>query len=224
MTCNCCGSVRLDGGPVLWKELTAEWRLGPDEAAYVDRQQGWHCLDCGANLRSMALAGAVMRFANFAGLFRDFVRGPGAALRVLEINEACHLTPYLCEIPGHELRRYPDVDMMDLPMPDATYDLVVHSDTLEHVLRPVRGLSECRRVLRPGGACAFTVPMIVGRLTVSREGLSPSYHGNPSNPADCRVYTEYGADAWADVIRAGFPECRIFSLEYPAAQALVGVN
>src|SRR5208282_3830755 len=42
--------------------------------------------------------------------------------------------------------------------------LVIHSDTLEHVERPVRALEECRRVLAPGGRVCFTVPIIVGRL------------------------------------------------------------
>jgi ubiquinone/menaquinone biosynthesis C-methylase UbiE len=114
--------------------------------------------------------------------------------------------------------------MMDLPFDDMAFDLVVHSDTLEHVQRPIRGLSECRRVLKPGGFCAFTVPIIVDRLTISREGLPPSYHGSPSNPGDFLVHTEYGADAWKHVTLAGYRECRIFSLDYPAAQAMVGVR
>ena len=54
-------------------------------------------------------------------------------------------------------------------MASGTYDLVVHSDTLEHVPDPVRALQECRRVLRPLGACCFTVPIVVGRLTRSHQ-------------------------------------------------------
>jgi ubiquinone/menaquinone biosynthesis C-methylase UbiE len=114
--------------------------------------------------------------------------------------------------------------MMNLRFEDEVFDLVVHSDTLEHIPDPVRGLSQCRRVLRRGGYCAFTVPMIVDRLTMARHGLPPSYHGSSSNPADCLVHTEYGADAWKHVLLASFAECRIVSLEYPAAQALVGVR
>src|SRR5262249_22826277 len=125
---------------------------------------------------------------------------------------------------GHVLRCYPDIDMVSLPYADATFDLVIHSETLEHVKHPVRALSECARVLKPGRYCAFTVPMIVDRLTISRAGLPPSYHGSPDNPADCLVHTEYGADAWKHVIQAGFQECRLFSLEYPSALALVAVK
>jgi hypothetical protein len=96
---------------------------------------------------------------------------------------------------------------------------------LEHIHDPIQALSESRRVLNPGGFCCFTIPIVVDRLTRTREGLVPSYHGeNGSNKSDLLVYTEYGADAWKQLVQAGFDECRIYSLEYPAAQALVGVK
>jgi hypothetical protein len=66
--------------------------------------------------------------------------------------------------------------------------------------------------------------MIVGRLTISRAGMEPSYHGSADAlQPDYVVQTEYGADAWTHVIQAGFSECRIVSLDYPAAQAMVCV-
>jgi SAM-dependent methyltransferase len=223
--CPCCGSTRTRSGPVLWKELIDEWRIALHEVAYIDRQQGFHCEDCVCNLRTMCLARAIMACYGYSGLFQDFARSETTQqLDVLEINEAHRLTQFLAQMRGYQLARYPDVDMTKMPFADGTFHLVVHSDTLEHVPHPVRGLSECRRVLRPGGFCAFTVPMIVDRLTASRQGLPPSYHGSPENAADCLVHTEYGADAWKHLVLAGFAECRIFSLEYPAAQALVGVR
>jgi SAM-dependent methyltransferase len=226
MICPCCGSSNLEAAEVLWKELVDEWRLAEHEADYINRQQGLHCAECSANLRSMALAAAVLRWAGYGGLFKDFVNEDRARnLRVLEINEAGGLSPFLAGLPNHTLRSYPDVDMTALPYGGDSFDLVVHSDTLEHVRHPVRALSECRRVLRPCGACAFTVPLVVDRMTLSREGLPPSYHGTAETRAgDFLVFTEYGADAWKHVIQAGFPECRIVSLEYPAAQALVGIK
>jgi ubiquinone/menaquinone biosynthesis C-methylase UbiE len=114
--------------------------------------------------------------------------------------------------------------MMALPFRGRSFDLVIHSDTLEHVPDPIGGLAECGRVLVGGGYCAFTVPMIVDRLTRSRKGMSASYHGSPKNPEDHLVHTEYGSDAWTHVLLSGFRECRIVSLEYPTAQALVGVT
>ena len=49
----------------------------------------------------MALAGAIMRCLGFVGAFRDFVRGRAAAsLKILEINEAGNLTPFLRQVPA----------------------------------------------------------------------------------------------------------------------------
>jgi len=224
MTCACCGSARFRQQKVLWKELTDAWRLAAHEIAYIDQQQGLHCADCGVNLRAMALARAVMTFYGHPGPLRDFVLGDAARLSLLEINEAGKLTQFFGKMPQHVLARYPEADMTQLAFEDQRFDCVVHSDTLEHVPNPVRGLSECRRVLKPGGLCAFTVPMVVDRLTLSREGLPPSYHGSPANPADNLVRTEYGADAWKQVVLAGFRECRIFALQYPAALVLMGIR
>lgn len=225
MVCPCCGSTQTQEQPVLWKELIDEWRLAGHEIAYINRQQGFSCTGCSSNIRCMALAQGIMNYFGYEGLFHDFVRTDRArSLRVLEINEAAALTPFLRLLPHHDLRCYPECDMMNLAFADSSWDLIVHSDTLEHIPHPVRGLSECRRVLQPGGACAFTIPLIVDRLTISREGMPPSYHGSPANPGDCLVHTEYGADAWKHVLLAGFRECRISAIEYPTAHALVAVR
>jgi SAM-dependent methyltransferase len=110
-----------------------------------------------------------------------------------------------------------------MPYPDESFDLVVHSDTLEHVLDPFRALSECRRVLRPTGALCFTVPVIVGRLTRSCTGRPPSFHGTPTTESeDLRVQTEFGADMWTWPLRAGFAAVTITTTEYPAALAVTG--
>lgn len=225
MHCACCGSSDFRQQPVLWPALIAEWGLSEAEAATVDRQQGLICTGCGSNLRSMTLAHAIMTRFGFEKPFSDFVTSPVAAqLSVLEINEAGMLAQFLTRLPRHTIVRYPESDMTRLAFPDAQFDMVVHSYTLEHVPDPVRGLAECRRVLKPSGFCAFTVPMVVDRLTRSRRGLPPSYHGSADNPGDCLVHTEYGADAWTDTMRAGFRECRIVALEHPTAHALTAIR
>lgn len=223
-SCPCCGGQSLTYQSILWPELVAAWRLDPEEAAYVNQQQGFHCAACGNNLRAMVLARAVLACCRAAGTLAEFVRTPAAAtLRVLEVNEAGRLTPILSALPHHRLVRYPDVDMQVLPFAGETFDMVIHSDTLEHVEHPIRALAECRRVLAPGGYCIFTVPTIVGRLTASRAGLTESYHGSEAHP-EFLVRTEYGADAWTHVMRAGFEECRLFALAFPSAIAYVGVR
>jgi tRNA (mo5U34)-methyltransferase len=173
----------------------------------------------------MALGRAILDLYGHQGPLAAFMSGPGGGLRILEVNEAGSLTPFLARARGHRLARYPDVDIHALPFAEGSFDLVVHSETLEHVLRPVAALAECRRVLRPGGACAFTIPMVIDRLTASREGMQPSFHNNAEerDPA-LLVRTEYGADAWRHVVEAGFRECRIVALDSPGAIALVAIR
>jgi SAM-dependent methyltransferase len=158
-------------------------------------------------------------------LLQQFIQGETVKdFAILEINEAGSLSKYLARLPGHQLITYPDFDLMDLPFADRTWDFVVHSDTLEHVPDPLKGLSECRRVLRPGGFCIFTIPMIIGRMTRRRKGLPESYHGSSASPPDYLVHTEYGADFWTEILLAGFSECRILSLVFPGAQAIAAVR
>jgi SAM-dependent methyltransferase len=222
--CCCCGGTSFLEQDVLWPELIEAWRLAPAEVEYVNEQQGTVCRGCGANLRSLALARAILDLCGAPGLLRDLPRFAGH-LRVLEVNEAGGLTPFLRALPGHQLGRYPQLDMTRMPFRDGAFDLVVHSDTLEHVPDPVAGLAECRRVLRDGGACAFTVPIIVDRLTASRDGLPSSYHNRPGErDPGMVVRTEYGADAWKHVVLAGFRECRLTVLEYPAAIAIAAIR
>lgn len=208
--------------PVLWDELIAEWQLSPEEAIYINRQQGLSCSNCGCNLRSMALAGAINSFLGWGGSFREYANSEKAAgLAILEINEAGTLTPILKQFPRHQLIQFPDANIHDLNLPSESFDLVVHSDTLEHVEHPVRGLAECLRVLKPGGACCFTIPVVVGRLTRNRTGLPPSYHGNPNDASDdLKVRTEFGADFWSYAFEAGFSRLEINALEYPSGLAI----
>jgi ubiquinone/menaquinone biosynthesis C-methylase UbiE len=224
--CTCCGSRGLVANKVLWPALVQEWGLSDDETQYVDRQQGLQCRRCGSNLRTMALALAICRCYGHSGTFAQFIKEEKTRrLRVLEVNEAGGLTQFLSTLPGHVIGRYPELDMMHMPYPECSYDLVVHSDTLEHVPQPVSALAECYRVLAPGGYCVFTIPVIVDRMTRSRAGLPPSYHGDPNQrAADFAVQTEYGCDAWKQLVLAGFQECRLITPEFPSALAFVGVR
>lgn len=224
MQCFCCGSTDFNQKTILWKELTDEWRLAPQEIAYMNRQQGLTCAVCETNLRSNVLALAIMRCFGYSGLFKNFVISPVAQpLKVLELNNAGHISALMGKLPGNVQKSFPEVDMMDMRFKDGSFDLVVHADDLEHVKNPVRGLSECNRILKPGGFCVFTTPVIVGRITSSREGLGGSFHG-PRNQDQFKVWTEFGSDVWEYVVKAGFSECRIVSLEYPAGLAYVGVK
>nr|WP_208613982.1 class I SAM-dependent methyltransferase [Pseudomonas alcaliphila] len=219
--CPVCGGEEFIDSSVLWPELIRDWQLSERETAYINRQQGFHCRQCLNNLRSMALASAILREYGFQGTLAEFC-ALHPELVVHEINRAGNLTSFLEKLPCHNLIEYPQFDMMDLEIASLSSDLIVHSDTLEHVSNPERALSECKRVLRRNGRLIFTIPIIVDRMTRFRTGLAPSYHGQPKiNADDHLVFTEFGADMWRLIIGAGFSSCEIFSFEYPAALVLI---
>lgn len=212
--CPCCYGRRFNQVAVLDEALVQQWQLSPEERAYVELQQGLHCSRCKNNLRAMALASVITRR-----------RMPLAAwvlsrpwLRVLEVNTAGALTKFFRVMPRHRLTVFPDVDMMALPFDDGSFDLVIHSDTLEHVPDPVAGLRECRRVLSPRGRLCFSIPIIVGRASLQRPVDQPSYHGSAGGPD--LVVTEYGADFWTQIHQAGFTRSAITALTYPAGLAI----
>jgi hypothetical protein len=89
-----------------------------------------------------------------------------------------------------------------LTFPDASFDLFITMDVMEHLLNPFQAVREIKRVLRPGGAYIFTAP-IFNRpnsiLRAYRRGdsiiniLPPDYHGNPIGNGSL-VTWEYGED------------------------------
>ena len=223
MLCTVCGCQRFSSRAVLWDELISAWQLNPEEVGYVNAQQGTTCDGCGANLRSIALANALRRYLQTDEYLESFAGSRQARhTSLLELNEAGTLSSTLKKFANYTFGAYPAVDMHALPYPSGGFDVVVHSDTLEHVANPIRALSECHRVLKVGGALCFTVPIIVGRMSRDRTGLPKSYHGKESeSPQDYVVCTEFGVDAWTYVMRAGFRNVELISLEYPAAIAML---
>jgi SAM-dependent methyltransferase len=95
---------------------------------------------------------------------------------------------------------YPDEDVQALSFPDASIDVIVSQDVMEHVLDPDRAFAEIARVLRPGGLHVFTVPLYpwATRMRVAPDGtlLAPAeYHSDPAAPADgALVVHEWGTD------------------------------
>lgn len=222
LRCSLCGGERFTSRKVLWPELAASWQLTQHEVSYVDEQQGCACDSCGASLRVVALGQALREVWATELTVREYLGTDAAArLRVLDINGAAAISPLLAMLKGYVRTDYPAVDLHALPYADGQFDLVVHSDTLEHVDNPVLALEQCRRTLAARGRLCFTVPVIVGRLSRSRAGLAKSHHGDPTTTGDdFLVHTEFGADVWTYVAQAGFSRCAFTFIRYPAAAAI----
>jgi GT2 family glycosyltransferase/ubiquinone/menaquinone biosynthesis C-methylase UbiE len=75
---------------------------------------------------------------------------------------------------GSDKLRFLCADAQALPLPDASIDLVVSFETLEHLPDQLRFLAEVRRVLRPGGLFLVSTPE---RMVYSAAGSDPNpYH------------------------------------------------
>ena len=201
--CINCRSVQYTQSSVISDDLAAAWELSARERALFDRREGHFCLKCGMSKRVRMLAWTVRR------LFPDIKTR--AVLHFNQINRfhpvldgACELTEtvYRPEMEsGKRINGMVNQDMMCLGFEDHSFDLAVHSDTLEHIIDFEKALSEVRRVLKPGGFQIYTVPLLHRRrtrqrITLDSDGkylnlLTPSGHGSEG---EYPVVWEFGGD------------------------------
>lgn len=50
-------------------------------------------------------------------------------------------------------------DILEIPVPDESFDVVLCAEVLEHVPEPIRAVREMARILRPGGKLLLTAPL-----------------------------------------------------------------
>jgi SAM-dependent methyltransferase len=110
-----------------------------------------------------------------------------------------------------------------LTFADATFDIVITSDVMEHVRLADRAHEEIRRVLKPNGVYLFTVPVFVGfpnrlKHTALRVQLvdpddprkdvpllEAEYHGDANSPGNrTLVYRNFGLDLDQSLQELGF--------------------
>jgi hypothetical protein len=110
--------------------------------------------------------------------------------------------PLGCVPPGKTFR---NEDLEQLTFPDASFDLLVTQDVVEHLLDPARAFAEIARVLRPGGAHVFSVPLVSKEkpslIAAERDAtgaivhhVPPEYHGNPVDGGGALVTRLWGYD------------------------------
>lgn len=103
---------------------------------------------------------------------------------------------------------------------DASLDLLVHNDVLEHVEDTAAALAECRRVLRAGGVCVFTMPFFPYREHTLRRGRQladgsiehiepPEYHGDGLRLEGIYTFFHFGMDFLGMVRAAGFARVEV---------------
>ena len=105
-------------------------------------------------------------------------------------------------------------DGEELSFADAAFDLVHSKDSLHHMTRPERALSEYRRVLQPGGSA----------LVVEANRYNPSLYIQMTL---VRRHQHFTRARFHELVRSVFPEARFGAFEahyVPGADRLLGVQ
>lgn len=227
--CTSCGfSGKRKYKPVLWPELISEWELDENWTKWFNEREGSYCVNCYSSLRTNQLAAALLKgFELIAGISGSNLNevcknSKLSELKIAEINSAGTIHKYLAQLPGlyyseyaSKLSHVRSENLESLSYSDSFFDLVITSETLEHVPDFEKALSEILRVLKPGGMHIFTIPVVWDRAFTKIRAkiendsivniLPPSYHGAPQdNLEDYLVFSEFGNDVIGVVKKAGF--------------------
>lgn len=191
------------------------------------------CMACGASMRDRQMATGLLMLveASSGRLFRDLAAlrlDPAATLRILDTDSFSSLNRVLRGMPGYvhsQFRpagrngeRLPDgsvnADLLDLPFPDGSFDVVMTSDVMEHVPEDQRAHREILRVLVTRGSYLFTVPYdptLQGtrQLTCAAGGterfvLEKHVHGDPHAASGILAHRIYGQQIFTDLRDIGY--------------------
>jgi SAM-dependent methyltransferase len=245
--CPACGA-RL---PMLQMRVISDlladaWDLNREWTDAFNEREGKFCLGCLNSRRSLFLAETLLNHYNskfekshptLASLVRD---QEFQNLQIAEINSCGNLHKFLSRVPNLKYSefnsknsRIAHQDILNLSYPDASFDLVLTSETLEHVPDVVLASKEIFRILKPGGVHIFTIPLVLdGRSTRQRAFLSnasiihqlpPSFHGldASSGTGDLLVFYEFGADVSNTFMECGFDAKLFQDVTNPALTAIV---
>lgn len=179
-----------------------------------EREQAQSILDCYSELRASTLTDLVS-IDEFRCL-KIYEPGTiGAFRKLFKPLPHYNQSDYYAESDrAMATSQVPHQNLEDLSYPDKSFDLIVNSDILEHVRKPMKAFAEIFRVLKPGGYHVFTVPLqeplatkTVARVDTSGEEdihiLPEHYHGNGKGGRSL-VYTDFGKDITDMLAAVGF--------------------
>jgi len=169
------------------------------------------CSGCGSIPRERALMQVIKTYyQNYRSLniHETSPGGRGASPKLM--RECAHYSAshYYPDIPlgkTHPHQGYRCEDLEAMTFADHSFDLFVSQDVMEHIFDPASAFKEISRVLKPGGAHIFTVPVINkanqsacwasrgenGEIVHHQE---PEYHGNPIDNKGSLVTMHWGYD------------------------------
>jgi len=181
------------------------------------------CSGCGSIPRERALMQVIKTYyPNYRELHIHETSPGGRGASPKLMTECAHYSAshYYQDIPLGEIHPqhgYRCEDLEGMTLADESVDLFISQDVMEHIFDPAKAFKEISRVLKPGGAHIFTVPIInkasQSECWASREENGdiihhhePEYHGNPIDHQGSLVTMHWGYDLASFIMsEAGTP-------------------
>lgn len=167
------------------------------------------CSHCGSIPRERALMHCIEKFLpawREADIHESSPVERGATQKLRRHAPRYVASQYFPDVaPGLSLEGVRSENLERLTFPDASFDLHVTQDVLEHVFDAEAVFREIARTLRPGGLHVFTVPLVnrerptevCARMRpdgVIEHFRTPEYHGNPVSADGALVTRRWGFD------------------------------
>lgn len=194
------------------------------------------CRSCASTMRDRQLAHGLLqvireRLGQDAPDLASYRREPSGTLRILDSDSFSPINRVLRGLPGYTHSQFvpgrangdrlPDgsvvVDLERIPFPDASFDVVLTSDVMEHVADDDAAHRSIFRALDRGGVYLFTIPydpsMAGNRVLTVRTGASGSashlfldrhVHGDPHSDSGIVAHRIYGRQLLDDLAGIGY--------------------
>jgi SAM-dependent methyltransferase len=189
-----------------------------DRESLVNTPFMTRCLKCRANVTNLSLIPVIRHHSEKYSVQSCYEMSTyGATLEYLAANFSSVTTseyhPGLP--PGAIVNGIRNEDVQQLSFAGDCFDVVTSNQVFEHVPDDVQGYAECYRVLKPGGALIFSIPM--SRAAMTRQAaeivngeivhhMTPEYHDSRlGGPNTALVFWHHSInDICQRVERAGF--------------------
>lgn len=170
----------------------------------------YRCVKCGSIPRERALMHVIEQF--FPDWRNRVVHESSPAVRGASVRLQRECPSYVSsqffpgKASGSIVHGWRCENLESMSFPDASVDLHVSQDVMEHVLDPAAVFREIARTLKPGGGHLFTVPLVRrGGLKSQRRAIlrpdgviehlaPPEYHGSPVSNEGALVTMDWGFD------------------------------
>lgn len=183
-----------------------------DRSTFFVEQGPWlrdeyFCIDCFSIPRQRAIIRVLEdKFPNWRTMKMHESAAGGQSSDKLAMESSDYTTSFFMPDvePGQMRDGIRNENLERMTFDDDSFDLFVTQDVFEHVLDPARAFAEVARVLKPGGAHVFTIPLYSHEQSLVRSKWGengeivyieePDYHGDPEAGEGWLVATEWGKD------------------------------